>query len=100
MAVSAEERAKIVAEIRHTARHRARVKIGFMYHFIVFVMVNAAMYAINMNYSPKTLWYVWPLCGWGVALVMHAFATFQGTGMAEDMVEAEIQRELTRRGIT
>ncbi|HEX7481129.1 MAG TPA: 2TM domain-containing protein [Polyangiales bacterium] len=100
MAVSEQERARIIAEIRHKARHRARVKIGFMYHFLAFAMANGAMYAINQTYTPKTLWFVWPLCGWGVALVMHAFATFQGSGLTEDMVDAEVQRELARRGLT
>jgi hypothetical protein len=42
---------------------------------------------------------VWPLAGWGAALLMHAFATFQGRGLREDMIEAEVRRELARRGL-
>jgi hypothetical protein len=100
MEVSKEERAAIMREVRHKAERRAKTKIGFMWHLAVFLMANGAMIAINMNYSPNTLWFVWPLGGWGAALLMHAFATFQGGGMTQDMIEAEVQRELARRGLS
>jgi 2TM domain len=99
MTVDPKERARIEAEIRHKAQRRVRNKVGLMWHAMVFAMANGAMIAINMNYSPNTLWYVWPLGGWGAALLMHAFAVFQGTSISSDMVEAEVQRELQRRGL-
>ncbi|HEX2675487.1 MAG TPA: 2TM domain-containing protein [Polyangiales bacterium] len=92
-------RRRVAHEVRGKARRRVYGRVGFMYHFIVFAMANTAMYQINLHYSPQTLWFVWPLCGWGAALLMHATATFLTQGATDDMIEAEIQRELARRGL-
>jgi hypothetical protein len=86
-------------DIRRTARTRVWVKLAFLWHLVVFVMANAAMLAINLTYSPQTLWFVWPLAGWGAALALHGLATFMGTRLTEDMVETEVDRELERRGL-
>lgn len=99
MTVDPRERARIEAEIRHKVRRRVRNKVGLMWHAMVFAMVNVAIIAINMNYSPDTLWYVWPLGAWGAGLMMHAFAVLQGTSIGADMIEAEVQRELQLRGL-
>ena len=95
-----EERARIEREVRAKALRRVRAKVGFYWHFLCFALVNAALVAINLSYTPERLWFVWPLAGWGAALVLHAFAVFQGRGLTEDMVEAEVRRELARRGVT
>jgi hypothetical protein len=90
---------KIELRIRAKAKRRVRTKVGFMWHFAVFVLVMLAIVAINLNYTPDVLWFVWPLGAWGGAVLLHAFATFSTTGMTEDMVQAEIKREKQRRGI-
>ena len=94
-----EERKRIEQSIRHKAASRVRKKLGFYWHAVVFTLANAAMIAINLQHSPDYHWFVWPLAGWGAALAMHGFATFQGTGMSEAMIEAEVQRELAKRGL-
>jgi hypothetical protein len=99
VSTTTEERRRIEQSIRQKAVSRVRKKLGLYWHFAVFVMANAAMIAINLAYSPETRWFVWPLAGWGVALVLHAFATFQGGGMSESMIEAEVQREMQKRGL-
>ena len=96
---SALER-KIEHEIRAKAKSRVRNKVGFMWHFAVFAMVMLALVAINLNYTPDVKWFVWPLGAWGGAVLLHAFAVFSATGMTEDMVRAEIEREKQRRGIS
>jgi hypothetical protein len=93
-----EERERIEHRIRGKAKSRVRKKLGFYWHFLVFVLANAAMIAINLEHSPDYHWFVWPLAGWGAALVLHGFATFQGSAMSEAMIEAEVKRELARRG--
>lgn len=97
--MDAAERREIEREVRVKAQRRVRAKLGLGWHLAAFVLVNAALYALNHAYSPQTLWFVWPLAGWGTALAFHAFAVLQGTGMSEHMLEAEIQRELARRGL-
>ena len=92
-------RARIEAQIRSQASRRVGWKLGFYWHLAVFTLVNAGLCAINLTTSPEYLWFLWPLAGWGVGLGLHAFGTF-GVGEArERMIEAEVQRELTRRGL-
>jgi hypothetical protein len=96
---TSDERSRIEQSIRQKAKSRVRKKLGFYWHLAVFVLANAAMIAINLQHSPNYNWFVWPLCGWGAALALHGFATFQGSGMSESMIEAEVQRELAKRGL-
>jgi hypothetical protein len=99
MAIDPKERARIEREVRQRAQKRVYKRIGFMWHLLVFLMANGAMIAIDLRYSPNTSWFVWPLAGWGAALLMHAFATFGSRSVTSDMIEAEVQRELARRGL-
>jgi hypothetical protein len=94
-----DERSRIEQSIRQKATSRVRKKLGFYWHVVVFALANGAMLAINLQHSPQYHWFVWPLCGWGAALALHGFAIFQGSGMSEAMIEAEIQRELAKRGL-
>jgi 2TM domain len=92
-------RAEIEREVRAKARGRVRAKLGFGWHLAVFVLVNVVLYALNRSYTPNTLWFVWPLSGWGLALAFHALGVYQGSGIREEMLEAEVRRELARRGL-
>lgn len=65
--LSAEERA---------ARCQVRRIRGFYSHLAAFVLVNAGLATINLLGSPGHLWFQWPLLGWGIGLLMHAFDTF------------------------
>ncbi len=90
---------RIENQIRAKAKRRVGLKLGFMWHFAVFAMVMLALVAINLNYTPNTLWVVWPLGGWGAGVILHAFAVFSTPRLTEEMIEAEIEREKKRRGI-
>jgi hypothetical protein len=92
------ERKRIEQEIRHDVAKRVRAKLGFYWHAAVYVLVNAGTAAINLTQTPDTLWFVWPLAGWGIGLAMHAFAVAQH-GLSASMIDAEVQRELAKRGI-
>lgn len=94
------ERERIIRQVRAKARKRVRQRVGFMWHLVVFLLAQVALYQINATYSPDTTWFVWPLGAWGAALLLHAFATFQGGGMTEETVEAEVRRELERRSLS
>jgi hypothetical protein len=41
-------------------------------HLAAFVVVNALLVAINLLASPEHLWFLWPLFGWGLGLLLHA----------------------------
>ena len=41
--------------------------------------VNLLLFTINVLTSPGSLWFYWPLMGWGIAVALHALRVF-GTG--------------------
>ena len=94
-----DERKRIEQEIRVEVTRRVRAKMGFYWHAAVFAMVNGALAAINLFYSPETRWFQWPLAAWGCGLILHWMAVFP-RGLSADMIESEIQRELAKRGLT
>lgn len=46
-------------------------KRGFITHLVVYIIVNALLTFINLYYSPETIWFIYPVIGWGIGLVMH-----------------------------
>jgi hypothetical protein len=56
----------------HSAAKVSRNRIGFKLHAAAFVLVNAMLAAINYATSPATLWFVYPLAGWGLGILLHA----------------------------
>lgn len=93
-------RMAIEREVRAKAKRKVANRLGLMWHAAVYVMANGAMIAINLNYSPKTLWFVWPTAAWGAALLLHAFAALQVGGISQRMIDEEVDREMARRGLT
>jgi hypothetical protein len=94
------ERKDLERRIRAKAISKAKQKLGFRWHLMVFTLINVLLYGINMMFTPLTPWFIWPLAGWGIGLSFHAFATFSGPAISEDAIEAEVQRELARRTAT
>lgn len=45
---------------------------GFKHHLAVFAVVNGGLAALNLLNQPSHLWFVYPLAGWGLALVVKA----------------------------
>ena len=58
------------------AQKRVEAKLGFYNHVTVYLIVMAALVAINLLTIPRVLWFVWPLVGWGVAILFHFFGVF------------------------
>lgn len=55
--------------------HVRKVK-GFYLHCGQYVVVIAALAAINLITSPRYLWFVWPALGWGVGIIFHGLRVF------------------------
>jgi hypothetical protein len=63
-----------------SARERATALQGFYTHLLVYLVVNAGLFAINAvtRGDDGSWWCIWPLLGWGVALLIHGLTTFAG----------------------
>lgn len=51
-------------------RAAARLQ-GFKLHLLAYFLVVAALAAINLLATPETIWFVWPMVGWGTVLAIH-----------------------------
>ena len=82
-------------ELRRLAERRAGARLGFYRHLAVYLGVNALLLVINLLTSPGTLWFYWPLLGWGVAIAAHAARVYRvgrGPGLRQRLEEQELQK--------
>lgn len=53
-----------------------KAKKDFYWHLSVYVVVNIGLIVINLASSPDTIWFIWPLFGWGIGVTFHALSVF------------------------
>jgi multidrug efflux pump subunit AcrB len=58
------------------ARKRAEAKYGFFVHAAVYATVMVLLVIINVLTSPETIWFIWPLIGWGFAVALHGMRVY------------------------
>lgn len=77
-------------------RAKARVEAlrGFYNHLAVYVIVNLFLFFLNIFASPDTLWFYWPLLGWGIAIVLHGVSVFGAGRLSSADWEEKKMREL------
>jgi len=81
-------------DLLRRARRRVGIRIAFMTHALVFVLVNLGLAAFNL-YQGGPRWHLGALFGWGLGLAIHGLVTFaalRGEGLRERMVTREIDR--------
>ena len=64
--ISLEEYKKAYREIMAEEEKR-----DFRIHLVAYVLVNAMLIAFNLKYSPKVIWFFYPLLGWGIGITVH-----------------------------
>jgi hypothetical protein len=80
------------------ARARVRSIKGLYIHATAFVLVNVALFAINVL-AGGVWWFYWPLLGWGVGLGVHALAVFGfggGGPWGQDWEERKIRERMDK----
>ena len=83
-----------------SAKKRVEALRGFYVHLTVYVFVNLFLFLLNMLVSPDSLWFYWPLMGWGIAIALHALSVFgSGSRLGADWEEEKID-ELMEQGGT
>ena len=59
------------------AKKRVKEIKGFYANLVSYVLVISFLTFINLKYTPEHLWFFWPMLGWGVGLLFHAFGVFK-----------------------
>jgi hypothetical protein len=78
-------------------RHARRVR-GFYTHALVYALVNAGLFALNLGTSPGRLWFGWTTFGWGIGLLAHGVSVFAFRGwLGSEWEERKIREYLDRR---
>jgi hypothetical protein len=91
-------------ELERLARRRAGAKLGWYVHALVYIVVNAGMFAAWQFGLRSRPWSMVPVLGWGLGLALHGISVFVlGTGSAwrEQLVQRErerLRREQDRAG--
>ena len=81
------------------AKQRVEDIKGFYIHIVTYVVVNAVLLIINLVSSPEYCWFIWPLMGWGIGLVIHAFtvfSTFWGKEWEERKIKEIMEKDKRR----
>jgi hypothetical protein len=78
-------------QLRKEAVARINKKHEFASHLVVYLMVNLLLVAIWATTGAGFFWPVFPLMGWGIGLVAHAWETFRRPP-SEQQIEREMER--------
>ncbi len=77
---------------RRAAIRRLGAKREFRLHLGVFAVVNTMLIIIWAATGAGYFWPIWPIVGWGIGLVSHAFTVYFRKPMTEEDIEAEMRR--------
>ncbi len=79
--------------LRTAAVTRLKKKREFTSDVIAYVVVNGFLIALWAIATPDAMfWPVFPLLGWGIGLVFHAFDTFSKPTFSEERIRREMDR--------
>jgi hypothetical protein len=87
-------------ELYHKAQKRVEARMGFYIHLLVYLGVNTLLLAVNLTTSRDSLWFYWPLLGWGIGLLFHGLGVFVFSGPSswkERMIRKEMDKERRRQ---
>jgi len=87
------------SEPYQSAKKHVEAKMGFYSHLSVYAVVILFLAVINFLTSSSTIWFHWPMLGWGIAVAIHAFAVFvfpSQFAVTEGMIEKEMRKSRTQ----
>ena len=79
--------------LERTARRRAGAKLGWSIHALVYLCVNAGLFALAA--AGGRSWAIYPALAWGLGLAIHGVVVFFVTG-GGGLYERLLQQERNR----
>jgi len=78
---------------RQAAIRRLNAKREFRVNLGVYLLVNTMLIIIWAVTGAGYFWPIWPIGGWGIGLVFHAFTVYSQKPTTEEDIQAEIRRQ-------
>lgn len=79
-------------ELYQLATKRLALKKAFFIHLVVYIAVMLLLIVINLSFS-STLWFIYPLLGWGIGVAIHGFTTYSKiSSSSQHKIQKEIQK--------
>jgi hypothetical protein len=88
-----QERYQYDQERYQLARARVQQLLLFYIYVVIYVFVNILLRMLNLLTDPSSLWFYWPLLGWGIALGANAFLVYG----AENIMGKEWEKQKMRQ---
>lgn len=80
-------------DARKLALKRIKARRDFASHLVTYVVVNAFLVVVWWVTNPEGyFWPVWPIAGWGIAVVLNAWEVFGRRPITEDDIDREMRR--------
>lgn len=73
------------------AEQRVKELKSFYSHLVIYVVVMVILFIVDLQ-DRGNWWFYWPLMGWGIAVISHAFKAL-GTGWEERKVKEFMEKE-------
>jgi hypothetical protein len=84
--------------LRERAIKRLKKRRDFYGHVLVYVLVNAFLVTIwALTDVHGFFWPVFPIVGWGIAVVLNAWDAYRNDEFDEEEIRHEMERLLGRR---
>ena len=77
---------------REKAITRLKQKSEFLTHLFVYLVVNAFIVVIWLATGAGFFWPIFPMLGWGIGLVFHAWDVYWRTPISEEQIRREMER--------
>ncbi len=81
------------------ARKRVQAKKEFFRHLGTYFVMSVFFFMLNAVTSFGTWWFIWPMLGWGLAVLFHYVDVFGVPGVepiSKEWEEREMRREMRR----
>jgi uncharacterized membrane protein len=79
-------------QLREQAVQRLKKKRDFQTHVLIYIVVNAFLVAIWAVTSGGYFWPIFPILGWGIAVLANAWDVYGRKPISEEEIRRETDR--------
>ncbi|MBK5429105.1 2TM domain-containing protein [Bacillus sp. TH30] len=83
-------------EVYLRAKKRMENLKAFYIHLTVYILVNLMLFFINISSDSSKLWFLYPLGGWGIGIVIHGLTTFPFGIFGKEWEERKIKEYMEK----